>query len=87
MRMPTMTAEASLARGASYAGLGLVGSNSQGALQVVPQQLTCNSICLASWGLGCAIFCGSDTACLKQCGIDAIKACCIGAAPIIDAIF
>lgn len=85
MRMPTMIAEASLARGATYAGL--AGAHSHGALQVVPQQLTCNSICLASWGLGCAIFCRSDAACLKQCGIDAIKACCIGVAPIIDAIY
>lgn len=85
MRMPTMTAEASLARGASYTGLAR--GDSAGALQIVPQILTCNSVCLGSWGLGCAIFCRSDTACLKQCSIDAIKACCIGAAPIIDTIF
>ncbi|MGB3940900.1 MAG: hypothetical protein WBK96_05345 [Candidatus Manganitrophaceae bacterium] len=81
--MPKMTAEVSLYRGGRYFGFagGLPSQNS-----VSPAMLICNSVCLASWGIGCAIFCRSDTNCLKQCGADAIKTCCIGSAPFVEPI-
>jgi hypothetical protein len=83
MRMPNMTAEMSLYRGGRYLGIagGVPSHNSVSAATLI-----CNSICLASWGIGCAIFCRSDTNCLKQCGADAIKTCCIGSAPVVGPI-
>lgn len=93
MRMPGFNAEASFYKernaerslyrgGHSLRFAGGVSSRNS----VSPATLICNSVCLASWGIGCAIFCRSDTNCLKQCGADAIKTCCIGSAPVVGPI-
>lgn len=83
MRMPNMTAEATLYRRGGYGGFAATAPFHS---TVSPATLICNSVCLASWGIGCAIFCRTDTNCLKQCGADAIKTCCVGSAPFVEPI-